>query len=380
AIAQERYGQELDHFAAKPLYSRARRIYLQNNFPIHWKRMQGAAAAFGVSLDDDHYDFSALDYLTDVPGFGCSAVYYPPATTATGVGYLSRNFDFSIDSMAEMFLGPQPPEAGKPRPSMSEPYVMRWYPTDGGYASLAIHAFDTLSGTLEGINSAGLAVTILADDEGVTALGTNWEPHLARALQVVGLHELAVMRLLLDTCATVAEAQEALLTSKQHYRFVPCHYLIADESGNSFIYEVSTGRNFQHVIDGTGAPQVITNFQIHKHSTPDSMPDPKLTLANESFWRYRELVDRIDRQHDGFTTEQMKTNNDCVNFHSVHAALSADPAEREQASAVRARTVWHSLYDQQAKAMEVSFYLGDEELPDGTRQERRSDYLTFGLD
>ena len=26
--------------------------------------------------------------------------------------------------------------------AMSEPYVMQWYPSDGGYASLAVHAFD----------------------------------------------------------------------------------------------------------------------------------------------------------------------------------------------------------------------------------------------
>ena len=76
----------------------------------------------------------------------------------------------------------------------------------------------------------------------------------------------------------------------------------------------------------------------------------------------------------------MKANNDSVNFHSVHSALSADPAERDQADAVRARTVWHSLYDQQARTVEVSFFLADETEPDGTRHERRSDYLTFALD
>ncbi len=32
-------------------------------------------------------------------------------------------------------------------------------------------------------------------------------------------------RMLLDTCATVEDAQEALLMTKQYYAFLPQHYL-----------------------------------------------------------------------------------------------------------------------------------------------------------
>ena len=42
---------------------------------------------------------------------------------------------------------------------------------DGGSASLAIHAFDALSGTLDGLNSAGLVVSIIAGEEAMAALG-----------------------------------------------------------------------------------------------------------------------------------------------------------------------------------------------------------------
>jgi hypothetical protein len=47
---------------------------------------------------------------------------------------------------------------------------------------------------------------------------------------------------------------------------------------------------------------------------------------------------------------------------------------------MNARTVWHSLYDQQAGTLEVSFYLGEEVHADGTRRERRSDYLKVALE
>jgi Acyl-coenzyme A:6-aminopenicillanic acid acyl-transferase len=382
-LAIERYGRTPAHLAAIPIYARARRIYIQRHYPIHWERMKGVAAAFGLDPGDDRYDLTGLAYLTDLPmpPFGCSVVYYPPATTATGRGYLSRNYDFFIGSMAEMLGVPLPPDVNQQLPPvMSEPYIMEWHPEDGGYASLAIHSFDTLSGTLDGINSTGLVVSILADNEAMWELGPKLEPHPGPQ-QAIGLHELAVMRLLLDTCATVAEAEEALLTIKQYYRFAPLHYIVADKAGHSFVYENSTGRNVQHVIEGAGQPQLLTNHQLYRHPTPETIPDGPPAIGDVgSFWRYRQLSDRIASHQGSFTAEEMKANNDCVNsLKVVEAAASADPNQRDQFYGVNARTVWHSLYDQQAGAVEVSFYLGEDVQPDGTRLERRSEYLKLTL-
>lgn len=385
-MAVERYGQSPARYAADPTYARARRVYFQRDYPIHWERMRGVAAAFGLAPDDDRYDLTGLMYNADMPqqampvrAPGCSVVYYPPSTTATGGGYLSRNYDFSIGTMADLMQVPLPPEVKRRMPPvMSEPYIMEWYPEDGGYASLAIHAFDTLSGTLDGINSEGLVVSIMADEEAMAELGPDIEMYLGPP-RVVGLHELQVMRLLLDTCATAEEAKEALLTIKQNYVFVPCHYIVADRAGNSFIYENSTGRNAQHVIAGTGEPQVVTNFQVHKHPTPDEMPDGPLTLENNAFWRYRTLTYLIARRRDLFTPEDLKSNNACVNVLEMLNEMDADSARMSIAANVQARTLWHALYDQQAGTAELSFYLGEEAHAGGTRTERRSDYLKFAL-
>jgi predicted choloylglycine hydrolase len=380
-LAIERYGQSLDHYEANPVYARARRVYFQRNYPVHWERMRGVAAAFGLDPNDERYDLTDLFYKIDVPGQapGCSVVYYPPSTTASGGGYLSRNYDFSIGTMADVMGLPLPPEVrNQMSPVMSEPYMMEWHPEDGGYASLAMHAFDTLSGTLDGINSAGMAVAIMADEEAIAELGPQLEIHPG-APRAIGLHELQVMRLLLDTCATVDEAKEALLTIKQYYHFVPNHYIIADRAGHSFIYESSTGRNVQHIIDGAGQPQMVTNFQVHKHSTLAQMPIGELTLETNAFWRYQELAERI-AQHSGlFTPDEIKANNACVNISKMLETMGAAPASRSIAANVLSRTLWHSLYDQQAGTVELSFYLGEEVHADGTRTERRSDYLKFVL-
>ncbi len=380
SIAVDRYGKTADDLAASPVFARARRRYIQQVFPAQWQRMLGIADAFGIDPENDHYDLTHMGHLIDFPpGFGCSVVYYPPASTASGTGVLSRNYDFSIDSLPAMFGIPDP-EGAEPSPEvMSEPYIMEWYPTDGGLASVAIHAFDTLAGTLDGLNSAGLAVSILADNEGMGGLGANWEPHVG-AQQVVGLHELAVMRLLLDTCESVEQAKDALLTVKQYYRFQPCHYIVADRDGNSFVYENSTGRNVQHIIDGGGEPQIASNFQLYRHPSFDTMPDGPITMENEAFWRYRALSEQIASQESGFDIERIKAINACVNTQTLIEKLSGDQTPAAAAAtAVRNRTVWHSLYDQHSGTMSASFYLGEHAAEDGSRKERFSDYLTVSL-
>ena len=133
-LAIERYGQSPALYAANPVYARARCVYLRRNYPIHWERVRGVAAAFGVEPDDDRYDLTTLWYNLDVPAPGCSVVYYPPATTASGRGYLSRNYDFSTGTMAEVMHMPLPPDVNaQMSPVMSEPHIMEWYPEDGGY-------------------------------------------------------------------------------------------------------------------------------------------------------------------------------------------------------------------------------------------------------
>jgi Acyl-coenzyme A:6-aminopenicillanic acid acyl-transferase len=244
-----------------------------------------------------------------------------------------------------------------------------------GHASSSIHAFDLLGGTLEGFNSAGLVVAILANNDATAELGPKLDPHLG-AMQVVGLHELAAMRLLLDTCATVAEAKESLLTMKQYYRFIPLHYLIADRTGRSFIYESSTGRNVQHIIDGDGRPQVLTNFQLHKHLTPKALASAHVAMENEASWRYNKLMERIGSGLGRFTPADMKQAIACVNVVNMIDTLPEDSPLR----AVTTRTIWESLHDQQAATLECSFYLGEDVQPDGKRRERRSDYLRFTLD
>ncbi len=391
-LVRDRYGRTASDYDADPLFVGARRAYFQTHYAIHWQRVCGIAEAFGVDAQDDRYDLSALRYHMDLPNqpggpnqsggpgpaTGCSVVYCPPSAAATGTGWLSRNYDFSTGTLADLLSGgtmPGPPGA---TPVVAEPYVMEWYPDDGGYASVAIQAFDCVSGTLDGINSAGLVVSIMADEDAMGSLGPHYEPHLGPP-RITGLHELQVMRWVLDTCATAAEARAALLGVKQYYLAIPCHYLVADEAGDSFVYQNSTGRNVQHVVRGQGRPQLVTNFQLSEHPNLESSPDVPLTLETNALWRYQEMARRLGRQAGPLTRDDLVETNACVNVRRMLENLAAEPQGLGVAAAVDARTLWHSLYDQAGRSVEISFYLGESPDANGRVVERRSEYLSFGL-
>jgi hypothetical protein len=387
-LAIDRYEQSAEHYLGNARFVRARRAYFQRHYPIHWQRMQGVASAFGVHPEDDRFDLSNLVYNSDIPippPLGCSAVYFPPSTTAGGHGYLSRNYDFSIGTIAGIAHSPLPPDGvAELPPVMADPYVMEWHPTDGGYRSIAIQAFDLLSGTLDGMNEAGLVVSILADDEAIARLGPSLESHLGVA-RAVGHHELQLMRLLLDTCADVDEAQATLLDVKDFYYFAPVHYVVADRTGRSFVYEHSTGRNVQHVVDGEGEPQVVTNFELYRHHDEDPLFRAPVASETNACWRYRLLADRIARHRGAFSVEDLRVLSDAVSFPRLFAGdrgLDEDgpvPDSGDGAANNRARTLWHSLYDQAANTLAVRFYLGETTHPDGRRTVRRSDDVTFAL-
>src|SRR5262249_34194391 len=140
-IAIERY-QLQPRQSDNPLRTRAQRRYMAQSFPILHERMSGVARAFGHRPDDDAWTHSDLNF-TELKA-GCSIFYLPPTKTAAGSGVVSRDYDYSTGSIT---FGPLPP--GQMHPT-ARPYLLELHP-DRGYASLAMTAYDLLSGTIDGI-------------------------------------------------------------------------------------------------------------------------------------------------------------------------------------------------------------------------------------
>ncbi|HTL85599.1 MAG TPA: carcinine hydrolase/isopenicillin-N N-acyltransferase family protein, partial [Acidimicrobiia bacterium] len=247
----------------------------------------------------------------------------------------SRNFDFPTATMSQI-MG-LPPIAGE-RLLAADPWIVELHPTTG-YASIVIGIMDVMGG-MDGVNEAGLSVALLADNE-------TPEPE-PTGQPCVGLSEQQVVRYLLDTCATVQEAKKALLLAKHYYFFTPCHFMVADRSGASFVWEHSPRRNREVIVepDPTMAGRLVcTNHLLHKWPDPVLLPDDSgpMGTAALTYQRWRTLTSS-----------------------SSNAALTDRDEIRDRFAAVRfaapiqeARTFWHALYDVDDASAEISFFLRD---------------------
>ena len=310
--------------------------------------MEGIAEAMGFDLLDDRT--SAVDPAATPFRPGCSALWCPPRTTDDGHPRLGRNFDFRIDSAFEV----AGVDAEGEQPAMlSLPYVLETYPDDG-LASVVVAACD-LSGCFEGVNEAGLTVAALADDESDT---------LRPALQLqAGLNEIQLPRFLLDTCADVDEAIEALYTTKQYDTMFTCHYVVADRHGEAFVWERDT-HNAEHVVRADAAPLCVTNYLLHRHSSPRSLPDgdprrPDSLPFTTDFYERARTLDRHAAERP-------------ISIGALEAALD-DVAMGPDVPG--SRTLWRSIFDPEAGSISLEFYLGD--APRG--EVRRSSPVTCTL-
>jgi hypothetical protein len=311
--------------------------WARRNWPEMAARATGVAAVFGRKAGDRGFDPSSLGYnLRARPG--CSVVFYPPANVANGHAMLSRNYDFPTGTYSEITGSPPTPGA---RSMTGDPYVIEMHP-EKGYASLYTCSYDLL-GCVDGINEKGLAVALLADDA-----SPDKKPSFG-----AGLSELSLPRFVLDRCATAQEARELLRSVPYHYSFIPCHYMICDASGDSFVWEITPDLKSRYQVDGRGKPQVVTNHLLGRYGT-DKLPE------GNSFDRFRRLSREITDRKSRVTPEEVRTINQCV----------AVPREARGAA-----TLWHSVYDLAERKVKISFFLGRS----SNGEDRRTPYLGFGF-
>lgn len=334
-IARDRHRVQLGPWPTAEA-GRKQMEWLGGTYPERLQRAKGVQEAF-AGADPMKLDTTSLPIdISFRPA--CSVVYYPGAVVTNGHAMVSRNYDFPKLSYAELTGRPPVPGA---RSMTGDPYVIEMHP-DGGISSLFTCAYDLVGGAIDGVNAKGVFVALLADDMSEDKRRGNG----------LGLSEVDLPRFVLDKASSAKEARDLLNDVPYYATFTPCHYIIGDASGDSFIFEVGPdGKHY--IIDGKGKPQIITNHSIAVYGT-SNLPE------GNSFDRYRRLQAELDKRSDTFTPAEVKEINYCV-------------AVPEQARV--AATMWHAVYDLQDRSMIVSFCLSrmDE------AKERRSPYLAFKL-
>lgn len=334
-IARTQHGSTLAK--ADPSVAHDQLAWLKANYPERVERAEGVSEGYGLQPGSELDATSIPLDLNYAPG--CSVVYYPPSATVPGHAMLSRNYDFRKGSYAELTGRPPQPAA---RSMTGDPYVIEMYP-DHGYPSLFTCAYDLEAGAIDGVNSKGVCVALLADDMSKTR---------TRGRAGFGLSEVDLPRFVLDRAASAKQARQLLRNVPYNATFTPCHYIIGDAGGDSFIFEV--GPDGKHYFfNGGGKPQFVTNHSIAEYGT-DNLP------KGNSFDRYRRLESELAKRTGKYSVEDMKTINRCV----------AVPAQVQGAA-----TLWHAVYDLSAKSVEISFCLSRAD----EAAERRTPYFKFAL-
>jgi len=335
-----------------PIATREQRAWMRAHWPAHHERIQGVADVYDLDPYDDRFELSFLFYNWDVAG--CSNVFYPPQRTASGHATLSRNYDFSTGTVFELFGRPVPP--GAPM-ATSRPFLIETHP-ENGYASMCMASYELLGGCIDGVNEHGLAVALLALPELLVGPDT----YRPRRHNGVGLLELHVPRFVLETCSTAEEARRALAGTPQFYVTVPCHYLIADRSGDAFVWSHAACPDRPIRIDGvSGEPLAITNH-LPEHLLADVPP------RTESVARLAKLCAAV--QAAGAQPDLA-----AIRRAAESVAATLPPGTGQYKAVKPARTLWHAFYDLQERSLAIDFYLG--EGPEGSI--RRSPPQRFAL-
>jgi predicted choloylglycine hydrolase len=333
AAVHREHGDAVRPRPCDPALERVRRRWFEIHHPALHERSLGVGDHFGVQPGDCAVGLDQLGTVRRPPA--CSATVYPPSSTADGHALLARNMDFPTGTMSE-FLG-SAPRAGE-RAMVADPWIVELHP-DGGRSSISIGFGDPLGG-MDGINDAGLAVALLADDV---------RPALEPCpVPQVGLSEGQVVRYVLETCTSAAEARDALRLAKHHYQLIPCHYVVADATGDSFVWEHSLHRNRELIIetaDAVGRRLVCTNHRLHEWpDATDATDDDAVGSASITFHRWRTLRDAVSRRRLSARTD---VRDDLASV-------------RFTAPAVGTRTIWSSVFDMRERSVELQFFLGDE--------------------
>jgi len=335
-IGRERHHSELFKLPS-PAVGTEQMNWMRANYPERYARALGVRTAYGLP-PHSNYDITFVPIDMSLKP-ACSVVFYPGSSVTNGHAMLSRNYDFPKASYAQ--ITGQGKGAGV-RSMTGDPYVIEMHP-DKGFASLFLCAYDLEGAAIDGVNAKGVTVALLSDDM--------TKDH-KRGRPGYGLCEADVTRFVLDKCANAKEARRLLKDIPYFTFFGVCHYIIGDASGDSFVFEIGPdGKHY--VIDGKGAPQIVTNHSIAEYGT-------KNLPRGDSFDRYKRLQQEEAKRKGKVTPLEVKEINSCV----------AVPANYMVSA-----TLWHAVYDLKDLSLKVSFCLSRAD----EAKERRTPYLQFKL-
>jgi hypothetical protein len=321
-VAKDLYGETgLDRLRRKPdaeeINQRIVTMY-ESIYPPYLDLVRGLADTFDLTLDDvdlqyvEHrfflelwwqllqykqfYGLASFSPMGNDSGLNCSLVSYDVADE--GHHFIGRNFDGFSD----------------------RPYFMVTTDVEGAYRTLGTSCYFLYHWMMDGINERGLFIGV-ATNASPRAYNKK-EPEYPDEPAVQVIH---MVRIALETCATVDEALELFRSVRIWFPEEVNHLLIADESGEATIVE----------------------FDLDRKMVAFRKTEPQLILTNSA---YQEGIAYVRK--------------DCYRFRNAQAVVKAKAPlggreiVREITRAMRQtrgshRTLWTSYFDITARQMDL---------------------------
>jgi len=382
-MARRDYGVKSLSKYTNSTYGEAHNAYMERNFPNMAKMSRGVRRAFGLDEKDAEHDATQIpyDWSPVTPEMErerdaamkiefCSFVHPPIEKSEDGSVITSRNFDMFTINLYKELMGA--PLNGDDYGYAERSLIMEKRPTDGGYKTICVGGMEALCPYADGMNEKGLMFTTLSDPY---AIGKGGSPVSGGAMN--GVPYLLLGPLLLETCATVREAKKTILMNRILFRFVTCHMVLVDATGDGCVFEIDKKTQEYVFTDRKpNDPLFCTNHPLHSYPEPSSFPKYEMTEGMNTFLRMNKLrgiYDRKSREGKPFTKEDAMEMTDSVHCSFVDCALAGcRPSER---------TVWNVTANLTKKEFYISFYVRDLEPVPGTNtmKDVMTKRYTFGF-
>ena len=222
---------------------------------------------------------------------------------------------------------------------------------DKGYPYLALGGFDMLNPLGCAVNSKGLYIGTLGN------VASSKITMAAYGGKNAGLSDCQVTNLVMSTCSDLPEAQKILESNSIYFPILDMHFIVADTSGNSFVWDRDAHGGQGHFTYNNGGSQVITNHPLYTDFPTSALkPDPDYPQYF-SLDRYNILAKAIADHASKFSPEDIKRTLSLVDARGFSYGTHGYRAPKP----VPFRTSWAVLWDLNEKSMQVKFYLRDKE-------------------
>jgi hypothetical protein len=362
-ITQKDYGLTSLSKYADPIYGKARQEYMERNYPTMLARMNGVAAAYGISPGNGSFDTTTLPY--DIGSTACSMIYFPPMLTVSGHALSVRSMDFARVPLGVYFNRTSNMNGNL---SLSRLFLLEIYP-DKGYATMVIGGHD-INSLFDGLNSEGLAINFLEDPSIEPVFNTT-----VSGGRNSGMFALQMGRLVLETCRTVEEAKIAFLNNKAYLIMAGFHCMVYDTTGRSTIVEFNKDDGNIYFTDGNiSQPSIMTNHPIFKYAkvAPKDLPRDNIIPYN-TFNRYRTLYNFTSSHQGKFSESDLADVISTVTVNSILEYHGFRP---------QVTTRYNVILDLTDRSLKVKCFLKSGHVDKATNEGTMvfTPYLTFKMD